>query len=241
MAYLTPWPQGYSLDLFVDRPVGGGDYGVAAEFFQFSDGLAAANDIERSEAVMDAELDDHSSEVRAGGGLEQPLSPGHGEDVADDREHGGRVNEEGSDLLVGDVGGNRAGLRAGMTAYSAQFPPWVLMTRTRFPLTNRPINPGPTSSTKPTPSNPGVAGRVGKTPYRPSTTIMSDGFMGLMSILTRTSPGPGWGSGTSRTCRTWEGSPNFSKTAAFISSPIQRAVRPGRESIQHLENGWSSG
>ncbi len=96
-------------DLFVDRAVGRGDHGVAAELFELLYGLAAANDVECFESVMVAELDDHPSEVRAGGGLEQPLTPGHGEDVANDREHGGGVDEEGGDLVVGDIGGNRAG------------------------------------------------------------------------------------------------------------------------------------
>ena len=40
--------------------------------------------------------------------------------------------------------------------------------------------------------------------------------MGLAIIRTRTSPGPGSGSGNSRTLKTSEGSPNLSKTAAFI-------------------------
>ena len=54
--------------------------------------------------------------------------------------------------------------RAGITAYSAQFPPLPLITVTRFPLTSQPSSPGPTLSTTPTPSNPGVAGRRGSTP-----------------------------------------------------------------------------
>ena len=49
-----------------------------------------------------------------------------------------------------------------MTAYSAQLPPCELIATTRLPLTKRPSRPGPTSSTTPTPSKPGVAGNVGQ-------------------------------------------------------------------------------
>ncbi len=85
------------------------------------------------------------------------------QDVPDHRQHGRRVDEERGHLLVGDVGGHRPGLPArGSTAYSAQFPPAWLMTATRFPVTSRPSRPGPASSTTPTPSKPGVAGRVGQ-------------------------------------------------------------------------------
>src|SRR4051794_23409608 len=108
--------------------------------------------------------------------------------------------------------------RAGMTAYSAQFPPLELIAATRFPSTSLPSNPGPAFSTTPTPSKPGVAGNCGRTPYRPRTTSRSDGLTGLAIIRTRTSPGPGSGTGTSRTCNTSAGSPNRSKTAALIGT-----------------------
>ena len=43
-------------------------------------------------------------------------------------------------------------------------------------------------------------------------------------MRTRTSPGPGSGSGASRTERTSDGSPNFSKTIARITSAFYRRV-----------------
>ena len=47
---------------------------------------------------------------------------------------------------------------AGTTAYSAQLPPFLFRTTTRFPRNSLPFRPPPESSTTPTPSKPGVAG-----------------------------------------------------------------------------------
>ena len=71
--------------------------------FELVDRLATADDVEGLESVVPAQVDDHSAQGRAGRRLEQPLSLGDGQDMPHHRQHGGRVDEEGRGLLVGDV------------------------------------------------------------------------------------------------------------------------------------------
>ncbi len=79
--------------LFLDRSVFAGDHGVAAELLELVDGLAAADDVERLEAVVPPELDHHPAQGRAGGRLEQPFSPADLEHVSRQCQDGRRIDE----------------------------------------------------------------------------------------------------------------------------------------------------
>src|SRR5205085_4547987 len=114
------------------------------------------------------------------------------------------------------------------TVYSPQLPMRSLMTATRLPFRSIPSKPPPDFSTTPTPSNPGVAGSGGFSPYLPWTYITSDGLIGLASIRTSTSPRAGTGGGTSRTWSTSAGGPNRSNTMAFTRELRNTVVGTGR-------------
>ena len=79
--------------LLVDRAVLAGDHGVAAQLLELVDGLPAADDVERLEAVVPPQLDHHPAQGRAGGRLEQPFPPADLEHVPRHRQHGRRVDE----------------------------------------------------------------------------------------------------------------------------------------------------
>src|SRR6185312_12886345 len=75
------------------------------------------------------------------------------------------------------------------------------------------VTPGPSATTVPAPSCPGIKGRVGFTGQSPYAACRSVWHTPLATISTKACPGPGMGTGTSRTTK---GCPNFSTTAACI-------------------------
>mmetsp|Transcript_1051 Transcript_1051/g.3215 ORF Transcript_1051/g.3215 Transcript_1051/m.3215 type:complete len:222 (-) Transcript_1051:166-831(-) len=70
---------------------------------------------------------------------------------------------------------------------------------TRCPLLRRPVVPGPSSSTFPTPSDPSMKGAVW--PQVPAACSTSVGFTGRRYTFTSTSPSPGVGMSASTTDR----------------------------------------
>ena len=62
---------------------------------------------------MLAQIDDHPPEVRAGRRLEQPFSPGHGQDVPHHASTVAGLTRKRGDLLVGDIVRNRPSLASG--------------------------------------------------------------------------------------------------------------------------------
>jgi hypothetical protein len=90
---------------------------------------------------------------------------------------------------------------AGTSATSCQQPTSLGYAHTASPGAN-PVTPGPTRSTWPASSAPGVNGKP-KSPVRPPTVPRSQGPSPAASTCTSSSPGPGRsGAGTSTTRRT---------------------------------------
>ncbi|MCY1540003.1 hypothetical protein D9M68_756170 [compost metagenome] len=85
-------------------------------------------------------------------------------------------------------------------------------TPTRSPSLTR-LTPAPTAATKPTPSWPGMKGRLGFTGQSPSAACRSVWQTPEASIFTRICPGPGRGTFTSSIRK---GSPKAWTTAAFM-------------------------
>src|ERR1700722_9915753 len=78
------------------------------------------------------------------------------------------------------------------------------------------VTPGPTATTMPAASPPGMNGGSGRNWYLPASIRTSTYCTPRASMRTCTSPGPGGGgSGTSRSANT-SGPPNASHTTAFI-------------------------
>ncbi len=99
--------------LLGERLAGSEEDGIGAEAAQFLDLFSPADDVEGAEAVELAEADDHFADFAGGGGLEEPFSRRHLEDIADHRQGGRGVDEEGGGLLVGPIIGNGEDLASG--------------------------------------------------------------------------------------------------------------------------------
>src|SRR5262245_8580127 len=89
---------------------------------------------------------------------------------------------------------------------------------------------GPTASTTPASSAPGTNGNGGRTWYCPRTMRMSKKLHPAARTATRSVPGPGSGSGTSRTASS-RGSIQRSTTTARMREPAGRAS--GRRGASH--------
>jgi len=71
-----------------------------------------------------------------------------------------------------------------------------LLKATRLSLKYAERSPGPTSTTVPEPSQPGVYGYLCGILYKPLINIMSDGLIAERSTFISTWLGPGLGTGT---------------------------------------------
>src|ERR1700724_675235 len=91
------------------------------------------------------------------------------------------------------------------------------------PILNR-VTSGPTATTSPAPSLPGMKGGSGRNWYLPASIRTSTYCTPRAPMRTCTSPGPGGGgSGMSRNAST-SGPPNASHTIAFIAAPLSPIV-----------------
>src|SRR5262245_1418589 len=140
-------------------------------------------------------------------------------------------------VLPGSVTASREGTTVSSAAVPHGRCHWTMNTQTRSPIREA-GTPGPTLSMTPAPSWWGTTrGKpIGRDPARDFTSV---GFRPEATIRTRTSPGPGSGTGISPTRKTSAAGPFFSYQAAFTMGD-DTALQGQQDVAAQSEDGASA-